>query len=115
MKQFVESKARKCDSCREFKKSKPRQQPFVPIELQAFEPGECWSVDIMTIEKIDYLVCLDRILQYLILARLPNKTAKVCNRALKTWLCMLGIPTLLRSNGGPSFDCKLFDEFCKHL
>merc|ERR1712081_135566 len=52
---FVEAKAKTCESCRKHKKSQPRQQPFVLIELQAFEPGEFWSVDIMSIGKLDYL------------------------------------------------------------
>ena len=79
---FVESKARTCDSCRKHKKSKPRQQPFIPIELQAFEPGECWSLNIMSISKLDYLVCVDRVSQYMMLAKLQNKTAKACTKAL---------------------------------
>ena len=115
MREFVEAKASKCDKCRVHKKSKPRQQPFVPIELQALEPGECWSVDIMTIGKMDFLVSVDRISQYLLLAKLPNKTAKACTKALKSWACLLEIPTLIKSDGGPAFDSKLFDDFCKDL
>ena len=61
MYKLVEAKAKTCESCRKHKKSKPRQQPFVPLELQALEPWECWSVDIMTIGKMDYLVCVDRV------------------------------------------------------
>ena len=87
-----------CDKCRRHKKSKTRQQPFVPLELQAFEVGECWSVDIMLIGKIDYLVCVDRVSQYMMLARLPNKTAKACTKAMRTWTTYLGIPTLLQSD-----------------
>ena len=96
---FVEAKANKYDKCRIPKKLKPCQQPFVPIELQAFEPGECWSVDIMTIRNIDYLVCVDRISQYLLLEKLLNITAKVCMEALKSWAYLLGIPTLIKSDG----------------
>ena len=115
MKTFVEAKANTCQSCREFKKSKPHQQPFVQIKVQAFEPGECWSVDIMINGEIDYLVCVDRISQCLLLEKLLNKTAKACTKSLKTWACLLGIPTLIKSDGGRSFDCKLFDNFCKDL
>ena len=78
MYKLVEAKAKTCESCRKHKKSKPRQQPFVSIELQAFEPGECWSVDIMSIGMLDYLVCVDRVSQYMMLAKLPNKTGKAC-------------------------------------
>ena len=49
------------------------------------------------------------------LAKLPNKTAKVCTRALKTWATFLGILILLRSNGGQAFNNKLFNDFCKDL
>ena len=90
---FVEAKAKTCDSCRKHKKSKPRQQPFIPFELQAFEPGECWRVDIMSIGKLDYLVCIDRVSQYMMLARVPDKTVKACTKALKTWTTIFGIPT----------------------
>ena len=56
---FVEAKANKYDKCRIPKKLKPCQQPFVSIELQAFDPVKCWSVDIKTIGNIDYLVCMN--------------------------------------------------------
>ena len=87
----------------------------MPIKLQAFELGECWSVDIMSIGKLDYLVCMDRVSQYMMLAKLPNKMEKACTKALKTWTTFFGIPTLMRSDGGPSFDCELFSEFCEQL
>ena len=51
----VEAKAKACDKCRKHKKSKTRQQPFMPIELQAFEPVECWSGDIISIGKLDFI------------------------------------------------------------
>ena len=98
---FVEAKAKTCKTCKTHKKSKTRQQPFVPIELQAFEPGECWSVDIMSIGKLNYLVCVDRVSQYMMLAKLGNKMAKACTKAMKTWTKFFRIPTLMRSNGGP--------------
>ena len=49
------------------------------------------------------------------LEKIPNKTAKVCTKAMKSWVCLLGIPTLIKSDGGPAFDCKLFNNFCKDL
>ena len=64
---FVEAKAKTCKQCKTFKKSKTRQQPFVPIELQAFEWGECWSVDIMSIGKLDHLVCVHGCIFFLLL------------------------------------------------
>ena len=115
MKTVVEAKAKACNSCRRHKKSKTRQQPFVPLELQAFEVGECWSVDIMSIGKMDFLVCVDRVSQYMMLEKLPNKTGKACTKALRKWTTFLGIPTILRSDGGPAFDCNLMTEFCKSL
>ena len=51
---FVEANTKKCDKCRIHKKLKPHQQPFVPTELQASEPGEYWSGDIMAMGNIDY-------------------------------------------------------------
>ena len=54
---FVDAKAKTCKTRKTHKKLKTRQQPLVPIELQTFEPGECWSMDIMSIGKLDYLVC----------------------------------------------------------
>ena len=83
--------------------------------MQAFKPGECWSVDIMSIEKLDYLACVDRISQYMVLARLPNKTVKACTKALKTWTTFFGIPILLRSERGAAFDCKLFSKLSEQL
>ena len=112
---FVEAKAKTCKDCKTHKKSKTRQQPFVLIDLQDFEPGECWSVDIMSIGELDYLVWVDRVSQYMMLAKLGNKTKKAYTRTLKTGTTFFGIPTLMRSDGGQSFDCKLFDEFCQEL
>ena len=69
----------------------------------------------MPIGKLDYLVCVDRVSQYMMLAKLPNKTANACTKALKIWPTYFGIPTLLRSDGGPAFDCNLMSEFCEKL
>ena len=53
--------------------------------------------------------------KYLLLKKLPNMTAKLCTKALNSRLCLLGIPILIKSDGGPAFDCKLFNNFCKDL
>ena len=112
---FVEAKAKTCDKYKTHEKSKTRKQPFVPIKFQDFEPGECWWMDIMSIGKLDYLVCVDRVSQYMMLPKVGIKTAKACTKALKTWTTFFGIPTLMRSNGGQSSDCKLLDKFCQEL
>ena len=54
----------------------------------------------MSIGKLDYLVCVDRVSQYMMLAKLPNKTAKACTKALRNWI---------------GFDCNLMNEFCESL
>lgn len=38
IKSFVEANAKSCPAGREFEKSKPRQQTYMPTKLQAFEP-----------------------------------------------------------------------------
>ena len=40
MKTFVEAKANTCQSCREFKKSKPHQHPVVPAFLRLLSLGK---------------------------------------------------------------------------
>ena len=97
------------------RKSKTKSPQILPIELQAYEPGEMWSTYVLTIGKTNYLVTVDKVSRFLMLETLPNKTSKAVSSKLKRWATIMGIPCIMPSDGGPAFSANPFTAFCPDL
>ena len=97
------------------KTGKTKMQPIPPIELQAFEPGEMWSTGIISIGKVYYPITMDKVLRYLMLYQILNRTAMAAAKHMKRWVAIMGIPTVLKSDRGPAFTAGYFGEFCQDL
>ena len=76
-------------------------------------PGECWSVDIMTYDGMDFLIAVDKVTSFAWIARLYKKGAKQVTEQLRKWASMWGVPSLLKSDGATCFTASIFNYFCQ--
>ena len=77
-------------------------------------PWQMCTMDIFTLEGIDYLICGDFYSKMILIQHLPSgqsNTVKVV-LLLKDMFLEHGIPKILHSNNGPQYVSAQFTEFC---
>ena len=77
-------------------------------------PPHAWhtlGTDLFYWNKIDYLVIRDYFSKYLIIRRLPNSSSHVVIKELGLVFTELGRPFVLRSDNGPFYSSKEFQNF----
>ena len=79
-----------------------------PLPRRVFEVA---SADFFSHAGQTYLVYSDRLSGWMEIAQLPSTAARPTIRTLAAWFCRLGIPTTLRTDGGPPFNSHDFRTF----
>ena len=115
MKTDVISQCQKCKSCAVVSKTKRHMEPIVPLEIQAFSVGEMWSSDIFSLGGKNYLVCVDKISGIIFASIMKNMKAETVTGLLENWISMLGLPSVLKTDGATSYTAGLFEQFCDKL
>ena len=82
--------------------------PADPLPRRVFEVA---SADFFSHAGQTYLVYSDRLSGWMEIAQLPSTAARSTIRTLAAWFCRLGIPTTLRTVGGPPFNSLDFRTF----
>ena len=108
MREAIKQEWQKCPQCTKCKKSKTTTPPLYPIDAMSFEIGELWSVDLFKFQKKDYLLGIDKASQYIMIEEIKNKKTATVTKCLEKFALMLGLPTLLKSDGGPVLKVALF-------
>ena len=87
-----------------------QKEPFAadPLPRRVFEVA---SADFFSHAGQTYLVYSDRLSGWMEIAQLPSTAARPTIRTLAAWFCRLGIPTMLRTDGGPPFNSHDFRMF----
>ena len=111
MRDAIKKEWEKCPQCAKCKKSKTTTPPLYPIDAMSFEIGELWSVDLFEFQKKDYLLAIDKASQFIMIEQIRNKKTPTVTKALEKFALLLGLPTLLKSDGGPCFKSRPFQEF----
>ena len=111
MKAEIKEEWQQCPECTRCKKSKMTTPPLFPIETMSFNIGELWSVDLFEFKGKYYILGIDKACQYIFIDEIRNKKTATVTRSLENFALMLGLPTLLKSNGGPCSKSKPFQEF----
>ena len=75
-----------------------------------FEVREMWSINLFEFRGKDYVLGIDKASQYIFINEIRNKKTSTVTRSLEKFALMLGLPTLLKSDGGPCFKSKPFQE-----
>ena len=77
----------------------------------AFEIGDLWMVDLFKFRGKDYAFGINKASRYIFIDEIKNKKMGTFTRSLETFALLLGLPTMLKSDGGPCFKSRPFDEF----
>ena len=56
---------------------------------------------------------VDKMSQFMICEKIPNQKANTVSKVLEKWSLTLGLPTVIKSDGGPCFKAGPFSAFCQ--
>ena len=62
-------------------------------------------------KRIDFLIVADVFLKYIIVRKLPNSTSAAVCTELSMIVTELGLPHIIRSDNGPCYNSKEFQQF----
>ena len=101
----------KCILCKEHGKS----QPIIGTtqELPPF-PWHTLVTDMLYWKIMDFLIVADVILKYFIVRKLPNSTSAAVCTELSMIVTELGLPHIIKSDNGPCYKSKEFQQFLQH-
>ena len=98
----------KCMICKEYGKS----QPLIGTtqELPPF-PWHTLATDLLYWKWMELLIVADVFSKYILLRRLPNSTSAAMCIELSMIVTELGLPHIMRSDNGPCYNSKEFQQF----
>ena len=104
----VQELKEKCVICQEYGKS----QPLIGTtqELPPF-PWHTLATDLFYWKRMDFLIEADVFLKYIIVRKLPNSTSAAVCPELSMIVTELGLPHIIRSDNGPCYNSKEFQQF----
>ena len=98
----------KCMICQEYGKSQPltgRTQELPPFQWHTL------ATDLFYWKRMDFLIVADVFSKYIIVRKLPNSTSVALCIELSMIVTELGLPHLIRSDNGPCYNSKEFQQF----
>ena len=98
----------KCIICQEHGKSQPIFG--TTQELPPF-PWHILVTDMFYWKRMDFLIVADVFSKYIIVRKLPNSTSAVICTELSMIVTELGLPHIIRSDNGPCYNSKEFQQF----
>ena len=104
----VQQLIEKCIICKEHGKS----QPIIGTtqELPPF-PWHTLATDMFYWKRMDFLIVTDVFSKYFLVRKLANSTSAAVFAELATIVTELGLPHIIRSDNGPCYNSKEFQQF----
>ena len=102
------------DSCRECLTLRPKQQRETMQPSKASYPMDMVAADLFTLRGKNYLCMTDRFSGNCWVQPLKSTTTSTITDTLTNWFLDLGIPSSIRTDGGPQFR-RDFREYCEKL
>ena len=104
----VQELIERCIICQEHGKS----QPIIGTtqELPPF-PWHTLATDIFYWKRMDFLIVTDVFSKYFLVRKLANSTSAAICAELATIVTELGLPHIIRSDNGPCYNSKEFQQF----
>ena len=89
-----------------------RSQPIIGTtqELPPF-PWHTLATDIFYRKRMDFLIVADVFSKYFLVRKLANSTSAAICVELATVVTELGLHHIIRSDNGPCYNCKEFQQF----
>lgn len=107
----IEDKISNCETCLKFQKANEKET-LISSEIPD-GPWRSVGADLFYFQGQDYLLIIDYFSKYIEMQLLPDQSSLTTVNILKSMFARHGIPTQLRSDGGPQFDCKNMKDFAK--
>ena len=104
----VQQLIEKCTICQEYGKS----QPIIGTTQEL--PPFTWHTlmtDMFYWKRMDFLIVVDVFSKYIIVRKLPNSTSAAICTELSMIVTELGLPHIIRSDNGPCYNSKEFQQF----
>lgn len=111
MNQEIAEMVTRCDTCITHRNKLPKQE-LIHHEI----PSTPWTklgADLFTLKKKEFLVVIDYMSKFVVVAQLESIDSSCVIKKLKNIFACHGIPKELFSDGGPQFTSALFKEFSK--
>ena len=107
----VQELIERCIICQEH----GRSQPIIGTtqELPPF-PWHTPATDIFYWKRMDFLIVADVFSKYFLVRKLANSTSAAVCAELATIVTELGLPHIIRSDNGPCYNSKEFQQFLQH-
>ena len=104
----VQELIERCIMCQEHWRSQPNIG--TTQELPPF-PRHTLATDIFYWKRIDFLIVADVFSKYFLVRKLANSTSAAICAELATIVTELGLPHIIRSDYGPCYNSKEFQQF----
>ena len=104
----VQQLTEKCMICQEYGKS----QPLIGTTQEL--PSFLWhtlATDLFCWKRMDFLIVADVFSKYIIVRKLSNSTSAAMCIELSMIVTELGLPHIIRSDNGPCYNSKEFQQF----
>ena len=104
----VQELIEKCIICQEHGKSQPiigTTQRWLPF------PWHTLVTNMFYWKRMDFLIVADVFSKYIIVRKLPNSTSATICTELSMIVTELGLPHIIRSDNGPCYNSKEFQQF----
>ena len=99
----IRQRVKSCERCQEEAAAKPRQPPVIPDDLTRMKIMEMVGVDLFELGGRSYLVMVDKHSGFRFCSFLGRTATTDVQGVLEKWFYQFGIPSRLRSDGGPQF------------
>ena len=100
-----------CMICQEYGKS--QQLIGTAQELPPF-PWHTLVTDLFYFKRVDFLIVADVFSKYILVRKLPSSTSAAMCIELSMIVTKLGLPHIIKSDNGPCYNSKKFQQFLQH-
>ena len=76
--------------------------------------GHTLATDLFYWKRMDFLIVADVFSKYILVRKLPNSTSAAVCIELSMIVTELGLPHIIRSDNGPCYNSKEFQQFLQH-
>ena len=101
-----------CNACANYAPRK--QKEVIQEETKAFAPMSHVGADLFDFQGQTWITLVDRYSGFPFAHRLTSTTTSAVTKVLREWFMEWGIPSVIRTDGGPQFRSE-FRDFCKKL
>lgn len=110
MKETVSAIINACEECKKMKYDRKPLKPFMQLTQTPDSPFQEVFIDLLYIEKNQYLTIVDSFSKLGQAIHIPNKSTPEVVRALIKYFSMYGIPKKISSDAGTEFNNELLKE-----